>query len=218
VLASQPTPSNDLSLVTVVTGDLDTRARLVTAAAHLFARRGIEGTALRDVVAFAGQRNASAVQYHFGGRWELVAAILADHAETVEGWRDPGDGTPVEAVVASLVALLRPELATPEGRDLLRIVFELTARYPGRWDHAPGAHRGMTALLDRLVAGLPQLPPDLARARAVAATQFVSYQLAERARLVDEGAATGPEARFTAELVAMSTAMLTAPRPQEDLA
>lgn len=202
---------NDLSLVTTVTGDLDTRSQLVAAAAHLFARRGIEGTPLRDVVAFAGQRNASAVQYHFGGRWELVAAILAAHAETVDGWEDPGPGTPVDAVVTSLVQLLRPSLATPAGRDLLRIVFELTSRYPGRWDAEPTAHRGMALLLDRIVGGLPRLPAEVARARAVAVTQFVSYQLAERARLVDEGAPTVDEDHFVAELVTMATAMLTAP-------
>jgi AcrR family transcriptional regulator len=199
-----------------VAENADTRGRLVSAAAHLFARRGIETVPLRDIGTLAGQRNASAVQYHFGGRWELVTAILARHARTVAGWDDPGVAAFDEEVVRRLVELLRPELATAGGRDFLRVVFELVARYPGRWDRDPQPHVGMANLVERLADRADGLPRRLARARAVALTQFVCYQMAERARLVDDEVADLlDEDTFAGELVAMATALLRAPRPEE---
>jgi TetR/AcrR family transcriptional regulator, regulator of cefoperazone and chloramphenicol sensitivity len=199
--------------VRTVTDDRDTQARLVVAAARLFARHGIEAVPMRDVVSAAGARNASAVQYHFGGRWELVAAVLARHADAVTAGDGAYDDASLAGIVETLVALLRPKLADPEGRDFLRVVFELMMRYPGRWD-TPATHRGMTRLVARVVALLDPLPPRVARARAVAMTQHVTQQMAERARRIDDGGRNllGEET-FVANLTAMSLAMLTAPPP-----
>jgi AcrR family transcriptional regulator len=52
------------------------KLRLVDAATRLFAEHGIDGVALKDIVAAAGQKNQSAVQYHFGGKEGLIAAAL----------------------------------------------------------------------------------------------------------------------------------------------
>src|SRR3954467_14037445 len=56
-------------------GTETTRDKLLRAALHLFARQGLD-VPLRDINEFAGQRNASALHYHFGGRPELVQAII----------------------------------------------------------------------------------------------------------------------------------------------
>ena len=190
-----------------------TAAKLVTAAAHLFARQGIEAVPLRDVGERAGQRNASAVQYHFGGRWDLVTAVLGRHGDAVAGWSEPTALMSLEEIVEGLVALLRPKLDNEEGRDFLRIVFELMSRYPGRWDEDPQANVNMTSLVARIVELLAPMPPAIARARAIAVTQFVSYQMAERARLVDEGVfGILSEDTFVTNLTEMSIAML-APSP-----
>jgi len=53
----------------------DTPTRLVDAAERLFAEAGEEGTSLR-AVARAARANAAAVHYHFGGRDELLCAVL----------------------------------------------------------------------------------------------------------------------------------------------
>ena len=44
-----------------------TREKLLRAAEYLFARQGLD-VPIRDIHARAEQRNASAIQYHFGGR------------------------------------------------------------------------------------------------------------------------------------------------------
>ena len=50
---------------------------MLVAAERLFAERGLHGVSMREVVAAAGQRNNSAIQYHFGGRDGLVRAVFA---------------------------------------------------------------------------------------------------------------------------------------------
>jgi len=221
---------------------LSTQDRILVAAAHLFARHGIEEVRLRDIAVLAGQRNSSAVQYHFGGRWDLVAGILERHDRTVRGWAPALDTLTLPQLVGGLVGLLRSELGTAEGRDFLRVTSDLMSRYPGRWDMDPTTHEGFSQLVDRITVllsrGPHDLPPRVARIRAVAMAQFVSYQMAERSRLVDDrsppldrlngGAPTGidegrkagrtpssllPEPRFVGNLEAMATGLLVAPLP-----
>lgn len=54
----------------------DTRDAIVSAALILFAKHGIDGVSLRQIVAAAGQSNPSAVHYHFQSKEGLVAAVI----------------------------------------------------------------------------------------------------------------------------------------------
>lgn len=65
----------------------ETRARLLVEAERLFAEVGVLQAATGDIVRAAGQRNASALTYHFGSgkghfgsRQGVLDAILADTA------------------------------------------------------------------------------------------------------------------------------------------
>ena len=51
--------------------------RMIDAAERLAAQRGLAALTVQAVQESAGQRNKSAVQYHFGGRQGLVDALLA---------------------------------------------------------------------------------------------------------------------------------------------
>jgi AcrR family transcriptional regulator len=53
-----------------------TRVKIMQAAERLFADRGIDGVALREIAAAAGQGNNTAVQYHFGSKERLVYQIF----------------------------------------------------------------------------------------------------------------------------------------------
>lgn len=53
-----------------------TRIRIMEAAERLFADRGIDGVALREIAVAAGQGNNTAVQYHFGSKEQLVYDIF----------------------------------------------------------------------------------------------------------------------------------------------
>ena len=59
----------------------ETRNRLRREAERLFARRGVYEATLREITEAAGQRNVSALNYHFGSREGIVQAILEYHGE-----------------------------------------------------------------------------------------------------------------------------------------
>lgn len=54
----------------------DTRKRLLDAAEGLFAEKGFESASLREITA-AAEANIAAVNYHFGGRDNLIDAVMA---------------------------------------------------------------------------------------------------------------------------------------------
>ncbi|CAH0990504.1 hypothetical protein SIN8267_00596 [Sinobacterium norvegicum] len=55
----------------------ETKVRIVLEAEKLFSVEGIEAVSMRRISAQAGQKNNSALQYHFGGKDKLLEAILA---------------------------------------------------------------------------------------------------------------------------------------------
>ena len=57
--------------------------RLLDAAARLFAERGVDNVSIAEIVRAAGQRNTSAVHYHFGSRDEILRAVLARHVPAI---------------------------------------------------------------------------------------------------------------------------------------
>jgi AcrR family transcriptional regulator len=89
----------------------DTPARLVAAATQLIADGGEEATSLR-AVSRAARSNAAAVHYHFGGRDELLAAVVAGLLEPVQVRRlELLEALPPRAPVTAVVeALVRPDL------------------------------------------------------------------------------------------------------------
>lgn len=97
----------------------DTRTRLLDAAERLFAEKGLHATPTREIVAAAGQRNESAIQYHFGGRGGLLDAIHARRLREVE-----------QARAERLDALLARE-AEPQVRAVLDCVVAPVVRQCG---------------------------------------------------------------------------------------
>ncbi|WP_214409313.1 TetR/AcrR family transcriptional regulator [Sphaerisporangium fuscum] len=112
-------------------------------AERLYAEHGFAGVSVRQIGEAAGQRNKSAVQYHFHNRDELIKAILSRHIAAVERHRI----AMVEALAPSgamslddrIGCVILPtiehhiELGTPSwyGRFLAQVVVE-----PGLRDYA----------------------------------------------------------------------------------
>jgi AcrR family transcriptional regulator len=199
----------------------ETREKLLRAAEHLFARHGLD-VPIREIHALAGQKNASAIQYHFGSKEELVQAIIDRHAPTpddmdaVRADLESRQAVPrsfVEAIVRRLCAYLGNE----ESRDYIRFSFHYLQQTSLRavlaqetQHHSMAAVYAETELVRRM---FPALPERLVRERAVASMSFVALEVAERARLIDDASTEGvlDEDEFIANLVDMAAAILTAP-------
>lgn len=65
-----------------------TRAALLRAAERLFAELGIGPTSTRAILREAGQRNESALHYHFGGREGLIDALYTERGAQVAAERE----------------------------------------------------------------------------------------------------------------------------------
>jgi AcrR family transcriptional regulator len=195
-----------------------TREALLRSAERRFARDGISGARMRDIVRDAGQGNDSAVGYHFGSREGLLRAIVERHLAAMEAARAPSadllsvadTATLVRLVVEPTAALLR----TPAGRDFLRITEQLAAFAGVRTGRPALALRG-TVLADQLAALEGRLrermPRPLARERVAAMVTFLTASLAERARAVESGRRQSlSHRRYVTELLTMLTGALAA--------
>src|SRR3954466_6966235 len=113
-----------------------TRERLIATAEELFAERGIEGVSLREINAAAGQKNSTALQYHFGDRYGLLRAVLRKHGAGIDAERhamldgyDADQLADLRELAAALVTPLAAKLADRNGgREYLQINAQLVNR------------------------------------------------------------------------------------------
>jgi AcrR family transcriptional regulator len=206
--------------------------KLLDAAARLFAERGIENVAVAEIVRAAGQRNASAVNYHFGTRDDLLHAVLARHVPVLAGRRrelldvarKAGDvRSAAEAIVrpvtefaqrgwreraylqigSDVAAVL--DRTTPAIRELL----VETAGYEA-WDLLRSrVARGPSGPAERRA----QIPRRVWAERQAICTVFIGRAAADRARKLDQGGEhlVLSDDRFVSNLVDMAIGAMTAP-------
>lgn len=198
-----------------------TRARILDAAERLFAEEGLAAVSHRRIGAEAGQRNVTAVGYHFGDRTDLVRALLLRHQDEMEEAR------------RALVAVARPGVTADWLRCLVQPVLDVVVALPQpTWMLRCGAQLlsdpGVRALLEDEVLAAPWLvaadrglddclghlgPDERADRRAMVRTLVVQLY-AEREAAVAALPADGVAAawgRFSAHLVAATTGLLEAP-------
>ncbi len=192
-----------------------TRALLIRAGEQRFARDGVAGAKLSDIVRDAGQRNDSAVGYHFGSRQGLLAEIVGKHMTEMEKHRVvPSADADLPAVVAAIVAPTAALLATEDGRDFLRITEQLAA-WSGVGSGRPNEVLRGTVLGEQLARLVPlletRLDGTLVRERVALMVTFLTAALAERARAREVGTRQRlNHDRFVAHLSTVLTGCLTA--------
>jgi AcrR family transcriptional regulator len=201
------------------------RTQLIDTAERLFAERGITGVSLREITEEAGQRNASVVQYHFGSRAGLVAAIVERHMSVVDADRtarlDAAKPAPdhlgVHAAMRILVEPLADRLVHPSGRSYLRIVQHLVDQPPGAVT-APTplseSNRSLRRVGTILRHATRTLPRAVRAERQAQTTIFLLRALADRAADIDRNdsrAGRSGHDLFVANLVDVLVAVLTTP-------
>ncbi|GAB2658340.1 TetR family transcriptional regulator [Nocardia goodfellowii] len=198
----------------------EARARLIVAAERLIAERG-QAVPLRDIAAAAGQRNNSAIQYHFGSRDGLIEAVVEYRLATLEVRRlellaeQAGSGRP-PGVHGLLEALVLPmfELGERHGiRHYARFLEQIPA-HPSVSDAANLERTGRTSvrvIMQGLDRELSALPPRLRVRRLRALTTMLFALLADHERSAEAGDARAGDAEAWGEIIDMLAGALAAP-------
>lgn len=202
---------------------VDTRQQILDAAEALFAQTGIAHTATRAILRAAGQRNESALQYHFGGRDGLVAALHERRMAQVEQLRQerlaaiPPDGTLalrdiLEIQVMPFVDRARADTGFVHYLCAIgEVVFSPRSELMRLVDHYDiGSDATLRTQMQRVLA---DHDADAVLRRADLVRRFMIMSLSqwcrERSSLDD-----AESSRFVTDLLDMMTAMLTAGEPR----
>lgn len=185
-----------------VKGELSTRTALLRAGERLFAELGIGPTSTRAILREAGQRNESALQYHFGGREGLVDALYAERGAQVGEERErmlaeldaSGDTQDVRRLCA--VAVLPPVRIArrdPEFAVFLKVVGQLAFLPSDALLDSATRYTGasVAAVAARIRAKLP-IPKTLADRRFDLMHRMTALALSQRA--LSGGSFDGPDA------------------------
>lgn len=200
----------------------DTVSRLRRAAELLFAANGVDGVSLRQIAREAGQRNVTAVTYHFGSRDGLLRAVLDHHLAHVrirhqallDRYRANPPADPTDQLRELADVLVMPLCAELDcvdgGPEFLRVAAEVVNR--SDWIFAPGSpivmlidhNQGWAELVE------PFLSADAAGRlhRRFAAMRFAYVELGRRVR---QPPPRRDDQLFASQLTDLIAALLTAP-------
>jgi AcrR family transcriptional regulator len=200
-----------------------TRDKLLDAAARLYAERGIENVSIAEIVRSAGQRNASALHYHFGSRDGVLVALLERHIPDIRKRRvelldiartrtDHDARSAVEAIVRPITEFARRGWRE---RAYLRYGSDLA----NSLERAPAAVRELLhetsgyEAWDLLKARCSDVPERIWPERMAICTTFIGRAAADRAAQLDRGGdrALLPDDVWVDNLVDMVLGAMTAP-------
>jgi AcrR family transcriptional regulator len=171
----------------------DSADLLLKTAERLFAEKGIDAVSMREIAREAGQRNNSALHYHFGSKEALIQAILQVGMHQVNELRNDyidqlynsGRQDDLRALVEAIVWPLASRLLTSRSNSYNR--FLAAAQVHPDIDLAASTReeedRGFRRIYELLQRALPQMPEPLLRQRYLAAVSFVMFSLADYERM-----------------------------------
>ena len=202
---------------------------LILAAERLIATHGFWGASLRQITDAAGVRNASAVQYHFGSREGLLAAVYEYRFRDIDARRvarlteleSAGRQDDLRAVVDAMVKGLSEELKLrPEGNYFIRFL-ERRNREFGELAIEEGRYGNGAAWVQadaHLCRAMSYLPEEIIWVRLLTTRDHMLFGLASIAAALDrEPALRGRIDLWIEALVDGLCAALLGPISQQSL-
>lgn len=154
---------------------VDTHAQLLDIAERLFAEQGVELVPLRQIVVESGQRNRSALHYHFGSRADLVKEVLTRRRVLVNERQhqllSELEATGKFDTTAVLRTAMRPLFDVvrdePWGRDYVLLLAQTTfsPQLASRPFLDQGSLSGLLQVRRLLQKTVKKVPPDVFDAR-----------------------------------------------------
>jgi AcrR family transcriptional regulator len=168
----------------------DTRLALICAAERLFAEQGLQKTSLRQINQEAGQRNESAIHYHFGSREAVIAAIIElrtrpvneDRLQMLADARAKAGDAPLSSVAIAeilVLPLVRALAANPGENHYLRFLTQLSLDRASRQRVSGGPYdTSVVQCLNEFIRSKPYFPRQVQHQRFVAASLVMNRMLA----------------------------------------
>jgi AcrR family transcriptional regulator len=178
-----------------------TKERLISTAEALFAARGLDGVSLNEITKAAGQRNASALNYHFGGKDGLLDAILDKHQPALDAERrrmleklESTEDVTLRSLVEVLVLPLVAKLDDPDGGpEYIRVMAQLIGSPTHSFldQGTQGMHSGGSRLMRAITKRLAGLSRPARRTRTLLVVSLLFHGLSDFARLQEAGVVSG---------------------------
>jgi len=177
----------------------DTRLLLIEAAERLFAEQGLSRTSLRQINQEAGQRNESAIHYHFGSREAVILAIFELRTRPINEERlrlmAAARAKAAPAALGShalaevlVLPLARAISANPGRTHYLRFLTQLSLDRAGRQRGLENPHDASIAqCIHEFERSKPHYPRSIRRQRFAAAFRLAVQMLA----IIEETAQAG---------------------------
>ena len=203
-----------------------TRQRILDEAELLYGARGVAGVSLREIRIAAGQRNTSALQFHFGGVDGLLRALAERHMPAIGAGQErlrtelapSDDRARPEALIEIMVRPWADYVRQGRGaRSWVRIAADIAARPERLWvefrDRSPTVTVEVgSQLLEHLVT---RLGPRLGLDRMMRVNLATLHLCADRARIEDAAGSSQMQVvghdEWAADLVDMAIAAMLAP-------
>jgi AcrR family transcriptional regulator len=176
---------------------LATRVRILRAAEQLFSEGAIDAVSLQQIGRDAGQRNRSAVQYHFGDKEGVLVAILDRHTPAIAEHRNSlldeieerGEAGDLRRLAEAFVLPVARRAQDPDGGMAYVQISAQLIGHPqytlSRLDQVRG--RASSRRLTRLVATVgPEVPAEFALPRLITVTGLLFHGIADWSRVVQE--------------------------------
>jgi len=146
-----------------------TREALIAAAEQLFGTKGIDRVSTREILELAGQKNQSALQYHFKDRAGLIGAIIDARLVMIEKRRAAmlekmpprGEETPEQIMDAFIRPLTEVVLEDEQGSAYVQFIAQSAHRPQGEplATVKSGNYPALSELAARIDVKLEHIPP-----------------------------------------------------------
>ena len=167
-----------------------TSERIIRTATRLFAEHGMDHVSLRQINVEAGQKNASALHYHFGSRLALIEAIFETHMRPLNVRREKmmdiveqeGRSGNLHALIAvKLFPLMDYLTDRSDGRYYVSFLSQALSNPDVQCRQIVGGKLdgGLERVVAHVLAALPHLPASVVKARFRMLTAFITHALTD---------------------------------------
>ena len=196
-----------------------TREKIIDTAEGMMAQQGIDAVSVNEIIKQSGQRNASALQYHFGNKAGLVQAIFDKHTPAIEAHRkvllaQMSSETDFQGLVRAVVLPLINALDNNNGgRNYLRFLSRMCQHDLQPNSFFDSRHNdAITEVIALLSRCFPGVSAQVLEYRVVMARNLILHSLADLCCSLDQAPACQVEQTqiFTDTLIASITAIFHA--------